>query len=260
MPFVENEGVKIHYVVEGQGAPLVMLHGGPGSHQEWYACNHVHTLMNQYQLILPDLRGNGQSDKPHDSESYSTKHYTSDIIAILDNLNIDKAHCWGYSLGGYLAFCLSRDYPERFLSYIIGGAQPMGLSAEVKEYQNSIREKLKRGAEGLIEHLKERGDTISPETEKHFRTWDFVAINAWSDNEDIFSKVDEHLPELDEPFLLYAGELDEWNPYPHLVEISKKMKNAKTILFEAKGHTVQFIPGVVLPHVLEFLEGIEKKE
>ncbi|MCG3220653.1 MAG: alpha/beta hydrolase, partial [Candidatus Heimdallarchaeota archaeon] len=67
---------------------------------------------------------------------------------------------------------------------------------------------------------------------------------------------DEHLPELDIPFLLYAGEKDEWNPYPHLAEISKKMKNAKAILFENKGHEVQFIPGVVLPHVREFLKNL----
>lgn len=256
MPFVSNKGVKIFYTVVGQGTPLVMLHGGPGSHQEWYACNHVYSLMNKYQLILIDLRGNGQSDKPHDSESYSTRKFTSDIIAVLDDLNIDKTHCWGYSLGGYLSFCLSRDYPERFLSYIIGGAQPEELTEEVKQVQNSIREQMKGGAEGLIAHMRERGEEVTPDIERGIRAMDFEAINAWTNSPDLFSKVDEHLPELEEPFLFYAGEEDNWNPYPQLLETSKKMKNAKTILFENKGHGIQFEDGVVLPHVLEFLENM----
>ena len=258
MPFVENKGIKIHYIVEGQGPSIVMLHGGPGSHHEWYAANHVSTLKENYQLILVDLRGNGASDKPHDSELYSTRDFTSDIIAVLNDLEVDKAHCWGYSLGGYLAFCLSRDYPERFLSFIIGGMYPQGLTEETMELQNKIKEQLKDGADGLLAVMKERGDVITPETEKGIRAMDFDAINAWTNSKDLFTKVDEHLLDLDIPFLLYAGEKDEWNPYPHLVEISKKMKNAKAILFENHGHKVQFVPGVVLPHVLEFLVNVEK--
>ncbi len=258
MPFVDNNGVRIHYVVEGEGPSIVMLHGGPGSHHEWYAANHVSTLKEKYQLILVDLRGNGASDKPHDSKAYYTKNFTSDIIAVLDDIKVEKAHCWGYSLGGYLAFCLSRDYPERFHSFIIGGMHPQGLTEETMELQNKIREQLKDGADGLLAVMKERGEVINPETEKGIRAMDFKAINAWTNSDDLFTKVDEHLPELDMPFLLYAGEKDEWNPYPHLAEVSKKMKNAKAILFEKMGHNVQFIPGVILPHVLEFLEKIEK--
>lgn len=252
MPIVNNKGIKIYYIVEGQGPSIVMLHGAPGSHQEW--CSYVNLLKDKYQLILLDLRGNGQSDKPHDSESYSSRKFTSDIIAVLDELKTDKAHCWGYSFGGYLAFCLSRDYPKRFHSYIIGGIQPRGLTKETTENLNTAREKLKDGADGLIVYVKEKGEEVTPETEKAFRAMDYEAINAWMNSEDLFHKVDDHLPELKEPFLFYAGEDDEWNPYPHLVQISKKMKNAKTILFEKKGHGVHFEVGLVLPHIIEFLE------
>ena len=251
MPFVNNKGVNIYYVVEGQGEPMIMIHGGPGTHQEWNG--YVQYLKDKYQLIRFDLRGNGQSDKPHDPEAYRTTNYTADIIAVLDELNIDKVHCWGYSLGGYLAFCLSRDYPERFLSYIIGGNQPQEPTGEVKEYRKTLDEKIRKGADGLLEIIKERGDIVTPEAEQHIRSWDFDAIIAWTDSPDLFTKVDEHLPELEEPFLFYAGEKDEWNPYPQLLETSKKMKNAKAILFEGEGHTVQFKPNLILPIVLEFL-------
>ncbi|NPD90175.1 MAG: alpha/beta hydrolase [Asgard group archaeon] len=254
MPYVNNEGVKIYYVVEGQGEPMIMIHGGPGTHHEWNG--YVQYLRDKYQLIRFDLRGNGQSDKPHDPEAYRTTNYTSDIIAVLDELNIDKVHCWGYSLGGYLAFCLSRDDPERFLSYIIGGNQPQEPTEEVKEYRKTLDEKVRKGADGLLDHLRERGDNVTPGVEDFIRAMDFKAINAWIDSPDFFTKVDDHLPELEEPFLFYAGEDDEWNPYPQLLETSKKMKNAKAILFEKKGHTVHFEIGIILPHVLKFLESI----
>ena len=257
MPFVNNKGINIFYKVIGQGTPIVMLHGGPGSHHEWLG--YANVLKDQYQLILLDLRGNGQSDKPHDIESYTTRKFTSDIIAVLDELKIDKAHCWGYSFGGYMAFCLSRDYPERFHSFIIGGMHPKGKTKETEENLKAGRERLKDGADGLIAFLRDKGSKVSPEDEKKFRVWDFEAINAWSNNEELFSKVDEHLPELEQPFLLYAGEYDEWNPYPYLLEASKTMKNAKTILFKNEGHEVNYKNELILPHVLKFLEENNRK-
>jgi pimeloyl-ACP methyl ester carboxylesterase len=254
MPFVENNGAKIHYVVEGEGPPIVMIHASMGSHAEWHNGDYINSLKNDYKLILVDLRGHGASDKPRDIPSYSSKKFTSDIIAVLDALKIDKAHCWGYSMGGSIAFFLSRDYPERFFSFIIGGAAPQGFVGEQLKRFNYVRELLKDGADGLLVYLKERGDDISPENEQGLRAMDFDVINAWSNSDDLYGKVDEHLPELDIPFLFYAGELDEWKPYPDLVEISEKMKQAKTILFPGAGHDIHYHKGVVLPYVKEFLE------
>ncbi|NHJ47332.1 MAG: alpha/beta hydrolase [Asgard group archaeon] len=258
MPFVENNGIKINYVVEGHGPPIVMLHASMGSYAEWHYGDYINALKDEYQLILIDLRGHGQSDKPKDIASYSSHEFTSDIIAVLDKLKITKAHCWGYSFGGSIAFFLSRDYPDRFHSFIIGGAWPQGFVGEELKKHNHVRELLKQGADGLLIYLKERGDVITPEGEKGIRAMDFDVINAWSNSEDLYGKVDDHLPKLDIPFLFYAGEKDDWNPYPYLVDISKKMKNAKTILFPDVGHDVHYRKGVVLPHVKEFLINFNK--
>ena len=259
MPFVNNKGIKIHYVLEGEGVPIILIHGGFGSHQEWHIADVINSLKDDYQLILPDLRGHGQSDRPHDSKSYSSRSFTSDIIAILDDLEIEKAHCWGYSLGGYLGFCLSRDYPERFHSFIIGGMYPQGFIERDLERERILREYCAKGPEGFIEYARYLGDEPTPEFEEAVKRMDFKSINAWINSEDLFRKVDEHLPELNLPFLLYAGELDDWDPYPHLEEISKKMKNVKTIFFPGRNHQqVYGEKGLVLPHVLKFLNSFEK--
>ena len=260
MPLVDNNGTTIHYVVEGQGPPIVMIHASMGSYREWYGPDYVDALKSEYKLVLVDLRGHGESDRPHDIPSYDSKAFTSDIIAVLDDLKITKAHCWGYSMGGKIAFWLSRHNPERFLSFIIGGAYPQEYENEQLKRSEHVKELLKDGADGLITYLIERGDEISPENEKALRAMDYHAINAWVNSEDLYNRVDEHLPNLDIPFLFYAGENDEWNTYPYLVEISEKMKDAKTILFPDVGHDVHYRKGLVLPYVTEFLKNWEKKE
>ncbi len=254
MPIVNNDGVKVHYVVEGKGTPIVMIHASMGSYLEWYGPDYINALKNEYMLVLVDLRGHGQSDKPIDSKSYLAKDFSSDIIAVMNDLKITKAHCWGYSMGGTIAFWLSRYYPERFLSFIIGGAYPQKYTDESLKRQEHVKELLQDGADGLITYLIERGDKITPEGEKRLREMDYDVINAWMNSDDLFNDVDQHLPDLDIPFLFYAGEKDEWNPYPHLVEIADKMKNAKAILFSNAGHDVHYRKGVVLPYVKKFLK------
>jgi pimeloyl-ACP methyl ester carboxylesterase len=64
MPYANNNGVKIYYEVEGQGPPLLMLHGFAGSLEDWREAGYVAAFKNDYQLILVDLIGHGKSDKP----------------------------------------------------------------------------------------------------------------------------------------------------------------------------------------------------
>ena len=66
MIFVDNKGVQISYKVEGEGTPLVLIHGGFGYKEMWEEMGVVESLKNQYKLISIDLRGHGLSDKPHD--------------------------------------------------------------------------------------------------------------------------------------------------------------------------------------------------
>lgn len=100
MPFANNQGVRIHYEVEGKGPPLVLLHGLGGSLEMWYDSGYEKPLKNDYQLILIDVRGHGASDKQHDPKSYELELLVSDVVVVLDDLNINKAHFLGYSMGG----------------------------------------------------------------------------------------------------------------------------------------------------------------
>ncbi len=60
MPYVDNNGTRIHYHVEGEGPPLVLQHGFTSSLKNWYAYGYVEPLKKDYQLILIDARGHGE--------------------------------------------------------------------------------------------------------------------------------------------------------------------------------------------------------
>ena len=94
----------MHYHVEGEGTPLVLQHGLTSSILRWYSFGFVDALKNDYRLLIIDARGHGDSDKLYDTESYDRKAMASDVVAVLDAENIDKAHYMGYSMGGSIGF------------------------------------------------------------------------------------------------------------------------------------------------------------
>ena len=104
MPYVNSHGVRIHYQTEGDGPPLVLQHGFTDSLDGWYEYGYVPALQHHYRLILLDARGHGGSEKPHESAAYEARLFVADILAVLDDLHIPKAHFWGYSMGGRIGF------------------------------------------------------------------------------------------------------------------------------------------------------------
>ncbi len=140
MPHAMNGGVRIHYEVEGGGPPLVLHTGFVSQTPDWYTLGYVDPLKDDYQLVLLDPRGQGQSDTPHAAEAYGPEQRVADVIAVLDALAIDRAHFWGYSLGGRVGFDLGVRRPERVLSLVLGGAHPFG-----SEPNRASAEQLRQG-------------------------------------------------------------------------------------------------------------------
>lgn len=122
MPFFTNDGVKIYYEIEGEGPPVVMIHGwGASLGINWKATNWVRHLKEDYQLILLDCRGHGKSDKPLDPDQYGYKNMSSDITELVAHLSIETANFFGYSMGSGLTFYLLLKKPQLFKSAILGG-------------------------------------------------------------------------------------------------------------------------------------------
>jgi pimeloyl-ACP methyl ester carboxylesterase len=120
--FFNSAGVKIHYIVEGKGEPVLLIHGfGANIQLNWSDPGIIKELSNSFQVIAFDNRGHGQSDKPHDPNSYGM-NMVEDPIRLLDHLKIQKAHVVGYSMGGSITLGILALHPERLRTAVIGGA------------------------------------------------------------------------------------------------------------------------------------------
>ena len=120
--YFDSNGVKIHYVVEGQGEPLILVHGFMASVALMkQQMPDVFSKMTQdYQIIAIDNRGHGQSDKPHDAKLYGVE-MVNDVLRLMDRLKLKKAHIVGYSLGGFMTEYMLANHPDRMITATIGG-------------------------------------------------------------------------------------------------------------------------------------------
>ena len=108
---VDVNGVTIAYEVTGQGRPVVLLHGFPDSGRLWR--NQVPALAEAgFQVIVPDLRGYGGSDKPEAVEAYSLMALAGDVMAVLGDLGLERAHVVGHDWGAALAWGLASLAPD----------------------------------------------------------------------------------------------------------------------------------------------------
>jgi pimeloyl-ACP methyl ester carboxylesterase len=120
--FFDSNGVRIRYVDQGTGQPIVLLHGqGNNVDAAWIRTGVVANLAKDHRVIAMDLRGHGKSGKPHDPEAYG-EEMGRDVLRLLDHLQIRRAHILGYSMGGAVNAKLLTTHPERYLTAILGGS------------------------------------------------------------------------------------------------------------------------------------------
>ncbi|HEU4411792.1 MAG TPA: alpha/beta hydrolase [Polyangiaceae bacterium] len=107
--FAEVDGVRLHYVIGGQGPALVLLHGWP---QTWYEWNRLlPDLAGEYTVIAPDLRGAGESDKVPLPGGYDKHTLARDVHGIVQGLGHASAFVVGHDIGGMVAYAYAVDYP-----------------------------------------------------------------------------------------------------------------------------------------------------
>jgi pimeloyl-ACP methyl ester carboxylesterase len=118
---VDCNGVKIHYVVEGKGEPVVLIHGYLSSaFINWQLTGIFGALAKDYQVIAIDMPGHGLSDKPEKEDAYGTA-MVEDVIKVMDQVDVKKAHIVGYSMGGIIAAKLVTKHADRVRSVALGG-------------------------------------------------------------------------------------------------------------------------------------------
>jgi pimeloyl-ACP methyl ester carboxylesterase len=141
----DSNGVKIRYTVQGEGEPVVLVHGFTASAEaNWGEPGIIADLAKDFRVIAIDARGHGKSGKPHDPAAYGV-NMMEDVIRLMDHLGILKAHIAGYSMGGGITLQAVTAYPDRFYCAILGGSGWIPPGSPFEGMMNVLAESLEQG-------------------------------------------------------------------------------------------------------------------
>ncbi len=116
-------GVTYNGSKSGNGDEAILfLHGFTGSHHSWEPF--LSNLTPMYKVICIDIIGHGQTDAPLDYHRYDIAHVVEDLLHVLDQLNMEKVHIVGYSMGGRIAITLASLFPNRVASLLLESTTP----------------------------------------------------------------------------------------------------------------------------------------
>ncbi|MGO9404415.1 MAG: alpha/beta fold hydrolase [Terriglobales bacterium] len=148
MPSLRSDDAEIFYEIRGSGPPVVLLHPFPCHHEFWNPL--AAALDTRYRLILPDLRGHGDSEIG-EGPAFMPKHAT-DVARMLDAAAVGKAAFIGCSIGGYILFEFWRRFRERVTSLALYDTRPQADTAEARANRlQAAAAVLEQGPEPFIE-------------------------------------------------------------------------------------------------------------
>ena len=148
-----DDGVKLYYETTGSGTPIVFVHEFLGEIGCWEA--QMRYFSRRYQCIAYNARGYPPSDVPTEAASYSYEHQREGLRALLDALNIPKAHIVGLSMGAFCTFYFGMHWPQRALSMTLAGigSGTMPETRAAFHHESNVRAGLLR-KEGFAKHAE----------------------------------------------------------------------------------------------------------
>src|SRR5208283_3079821 len=150
MERLRSDDAEIFYEIRGNGPPVVLLHPFPCDHGFWNPV--AAALDSRYRLILPDLRGHGDSEIG-EGPALMLKH-AKDIARVLDAAGLGKAAFIGCSIGGYILFEFWRRFRERVTSLVLCDTRPQADTAESRANRlKSAATVVEQGTEAFIETM-----------------------------------------------------------------------------------------------------------
>ena len=236
MEKIKVNGIELAYTRRGRGSPLVLLHGYPLDHHLWDDV--VPLLEDTFDLILPDLRGFGESttvDTP-----YTMDDYASDVVGLLDQLGIQKAAIVGHSMGGYVALAFARLYPDRVSGLGLVSSQVLADPPDRKEARyKSAAEVSEKGIDGVVATMTpkftsdEQLQAFAHETMERQQPAAYIgALRAMAERMDSTSL----LPSFTFPVVIIHGNADALIPADRAREVKAALPQAHLVEIDRAGH------------------------
>jgi len=249
MPKRKVGDIKIYYEFHGNGEPLVLIRGLGGSAAMWF--RQIPELAKCYRVIALDNRGSGRSDKP--DIPYTIEMMAGDVMGLLDAIGIEKAHIYGFAMGGMIAQSFALSYPDRMLGLVLactscGGERAIMPNTEALAALYDI----KRRAQSSPEEISRKEipfcftkDFIdnNPEIIKQYIS---LEVKHWTPFHSYMRQLEAvmthdtyaRLHKITSPALVIAAALDRAQPLANSVILAAKIPNAELAIIQKAGHDI----------------------
>lgn len=236
MKKIKLNGIELAYERRGKGTSLMLIHGYPLDHSIW---NEVAAqLENDFDLILPDLRGFGESTTIE--SPYSISDIANDLAALLDSLGVEQTALAGHSMGGYVALAFAKAFPQRVSGLALVSSQAAADTPERKEGRyKTAADVSQKGVQIVADAMADKlssqqnvQDVIRPLIGKQSVAGVTGALKAMAEREDLTSFV----AAFGCPLVLIHGNADALIPIDRAREIKAIAPSANLVELAGAGH------------------------
>lgn len=244
--FIEVDGMQVHYRIEGNGPPLVLLHGTAASLHTWEGW--VKELKGEFRIISLDLPAFGLTG-PNPTHDYTIKYYVDFLHRFMDRIGIYQFDLAGNSLGGQIAWNYALAFPHQVKKLVLIDAAGYSLNRKipfvftlartpvVKELFAKITPKFM--IKKSILDVYGNDELVTDELVERYYKFTLRAGNrqAFIDRANTtFTYQTERIPEITTPTLILWGEDDQWIPLEHGRLFNKEIPNSQLITYPGVGH------------------------
>jgi pimeloyl-ACP methyl ester carboxylesterase len=217
MPITGLNGFEMYFEDRGSGEPLVLLHGGMGIGDDW---RYVFPRdPSGYRVVVPDLRGHGRSTSP--DEAFSIRRCADDVLALLDNLGIERAKAIGLSLGAKTLLHVATAQPARLEAMVLVSATPyfpQPLRDAAAQFTRAAFESLPAAERDALRARHTHGD------EQIARLYDMMRSFATSHGDMAFTAAT--LGAIGARTFIVHGERDPYYPVEMALELARGIPNS----------------------------------
>jgi len=225
---------KIQFIKQGQGQPLVFLHGWGGSINSLTPLASL--FSKKYQVVTLDLPGFGQSDPP--DPNWGVKEYGELLVSLFNKIGLKKVVLFGHSFGGSLAIYLAAKHPEHIDKIVLCAPS---FRRQVKKSRNILK-KLPQPLRILIYRI------FFPQSD----LWRFPKLEA-NFRKIVNDDLSPYLSKIETKTLILWGQLDKETPVKNAYLLKKELKNSQLKTFPNIGHNLPLTqPELVFEEVKKF--------
>lgn len=242
MTTIRIDDLELAYTDVGAGPAVVLIHGYPFNRTLW--TEQAEALRDRYRVVLPDLRGFGESDAA--ASPATMNRMAEDVATLMDQLEIEQAVIAGLSMGGYVALAFARQIPARVRALVLADTRAQADTEEGKQTRAQQAEKaLSEGMAGIADAMLPKlltPDTVSkrPEVVKRIRDMMLktkpegaaAALMGMAQRED----QTEFISSIMAPTLILVGREDAITPVADSEAMHAKIAGSRLVVIENAGH------------------------